>query len=169
MGAAINGPDISKSALVIVDMQNDFVHPDGYLADRAREVPDRGIDLPFLTGSIHNVKRLATAFRAAGRPVIYLAHVVKPDYSDAQFPYWHLGLPSQGNRTFITEGTWGARIADDLEPRKEEHLIVKKGVQWICKYATRPDPAHDGDDYLCDGWRHNMHLRVVNRSRRCRT
>jgi hypothetical protein len=30
------GPDIAKSALIIVDMQNDFVHPDGGFAHRAR-------------------------------------------------------------------------------------------------------------------------------------
>lgn len=31
------GPDIGKSALVIVDMQNDFVHPHGGFASMARE------------------------------------------------------------------------------------------------------------------------------------
>ena len=32
------GPEIGKSALVIVDMQNDFVHPDGGFAHlRARK------------------------------------------------------------------------------------------------------------------------------------
>ena len=34
------GPDIATSALVIVDMQNDFLHPDGGFAHRARENPD---------------------------------------------------------------------------------------------------------------------------------
>jgi nicotinamidase-related amidase len=127
MENTFSGPDIRTSALIIVDMQNDFVHPDGYFGQRAREAPDAGIDMAFLTGSIPSVKRLATAFREAGRPVVYLAHVVKPDYSDAQFPYWRLGLPRGGNRTFIVEGTWGARIVDDLEPQDGEHLIVKKG------------------------------------------
>lgn len=121
MGKAVNGPEIGRSALVIVDMQNDFVHPDGYLAHRTREVPDSGMDLPFLIGSIPNVKRLAAAFREVGRPVIYVAHVVRPDYSDAQFPYWRFGLPGQGNQTFITEGTWGARIVDELVPRKVDN------------------------------------------------
>ena len=84
------GADISKSALLIVDMQNDFVHPDGGFAHlRARTRP---IDMPFLMGTLPYVKRLADAFRNAGRPVIYVAHVLKPDYSDAQFPYWRLGL-----------------------------------------------------------------------------
>ena len=39
------GPDIRASALVVVDMQNDFVHPDGNIGCLAREYPDRGIDI----------------------------------------------------------------------------------------------------------------------------
>ena len=119
------GPDISKSALIIVDMQNDFVHPNGGFGHLARGNP--AIDLPFLMGTLPHVRRLADAFRKAGRPVIYVAHVLKSDYSDAQFPYWRLPNPSSGNRTFVVEGTWGAQIVDDLKPQEGEHLIIKKG------------------------------------------
>ncbi len=122
------GPDITKAALVIVDMQNDFVHPDGGFAHRARENPEAAIDMPFLMGTIPQVKRLADAFRAAGRPVVYIAHVLKPDYSDAAFPYWRATRGSlAANRTFIVEGTWGAAIIDELKPHAGEHLVVKKG------------------------------------------
>jgi ureidoacrylate peracid hydrolase len=124
--ATTQGAEIGKSALIVVDMQNDFVHPEGALAYRARENPEAGLDIPFITGAIPHAKQLISAFREAGRPVIYVAHVVKPDYSDAQFPYWRLARPS-GNRTFIVENTWGAEVVDGLKPRDGEHLIVKKG------------------------------------------
>jgi nicotinamidase-related amidase len=88
MANAAMRPEIGKSALIIVDMQNDFLHPEGSFAHRAREIPEAGIDMPFLIGTIPQVKRLADAFRKAGRPVVYIAHVLKPDYSDAQFPFW---------------------------------------------------------------------------------
>jgi ureidoacrylate peracid hydrolase len=120
------GPEIEKSALIIVDMQNDFVHPDGAFSHRARENPDANIDMEFLGSTIPPIKRLAAAFRAAARPVVYIAHVVKPDYSDAAFPYWRRP-PQPGNRTFITEGTWGAEVIDELAPEDGEHLVVKKG------------------------------------------
>ena len=42
--------------------------------------------MPFLISTIPNVKRLSDAFRTAHRPVIYIAHVLRPDFSDAQFP-----------------------------------------------------------------------------------
>lgn len=119
------GPDIHRSALIVVDMQNDFLHPDGAFGHLARDLPERAIDMPFLASTIGPVKRLAEAFRAAGRPVVYIAHVLKADYSDAAFPYW------RGSRLrkkdFLISGTWGARIVDELTPREDEHLVIKKG------------------------------------------
>ena len=127
METAMMGPEIGKAALIIVDMQNDFVHPEGVFAHVAREAPGAGIDMPFLMGTIPHVKRLAEAFRTAGRPVVYIAIMVKPDYSDAQFPYWRLGLHPDASHKGIVEGTWGAQIVDELQPRPGEHLVIKKG------------------------------------------
>jgi ureidoacrylate peracid hydrolase len=127
MAIATMGPEIGKSALIIVDMQNDFLHPEGSFGTRAREAPGAGIDMPFLVGTIPQAKRLADAYRKAGRPVVYIAHVLKADYSDAQFPYWRLGLTPGSNRTHCVEGTWGAQIVDELRPQEGEHLVVKKG------------------------------------------
>jgi len=128
METTMRGPDITKSALLVVDMQNDFVHAEGGFACKSREVPEAEIDMPFLMGAIPQVKRLVAAFRQAGRPVIYIAQVLKADYSDAQIPYWRFGRrPREGNRTFIVENTWGAQIVDELKPREGEHIIIKKG------------------------------------------
>ena len=84
--------------------------------------------MPFLMAAIPLVTRLAEAFRKAGRRVVYIAHVLKPDYSDAQFPYWRVTRGSLShNRTFITEGTRGAQVIDELKPHEGEHLVIKKG------------------------------------------
>ena len=127
MESTIIGAEINKSALLVVDMQNDFVHSEGGFGHFARETPEAGIDMPFLMSTIPSVQRLAEAFRTAGRPVVYIAHVVKADYSDAQFPYWRIGLRPGASRTFIVEGTWGAQVIDALQPRTGEHLVIKKG------------------------------------------
>ncbi|HBK04524.1 MAG TPA: hypothetical protein DDZ81_01535 [Acetobacteraceae bacterium] len=122
------GANIARSALIIVDMQNDFLHPDGSFGYIAQQHPEAMIDMPFLVGTIPHVMRLATAFRSAGRPVIYVVHVLKRDYSDAAFPFWRLGLqPGTGNRTHCVEGTWGAEIVDELKPHEGEHVVIKKG------------------------------------------
>jgi ureidoacrylate peracid hydrolase len=114
--------DLSRAALIVVDMQNDFLHRDGVFGRMAREKP---IDIEFLGSSVPAARRLVEAFRAAGRPVIYIAHVIKPDYSDAAFPHWREGaLREEG---FITEGSWGAAIVDELAPEAGERVVVKKG------------------------------------------
>ncbi len=119
------GTDITKSALIIVDMQNDFIHADGVFAKIAKRNTELSIDHEFLASPIANVKKLAEGFREACRPVLYVVHVLKPDYSDAAFPYWRHAGPSDERTT--VEGTWGARIVDELTPHHGEHLIIKKG------------------------------------------
>lgn len=124
------GPDLTTAALIIVDMQNDFLHPDGAFGRRAREDVDAQIDMEFLASTIPHVRRLAEAFRHHGRPVVYVAHVLKPDYSDAAFPYWRFRRPSPSPSTGAgpcVEGTWGAQIVDELTPQAGEPLVIKKG------------------------------------------
>jgi nicotinamidase-related amidase len=77
--------------------------------------------------TIPHVKRLADAFRRAGRPVVYVTHVLRSDYSDAAFPYWRAteGSTSE-SRTFIVEGTWGAQIVDELTPAHDNHLVITR-------------------------------------------
>jgi ureidoacrylate peracid hydrolase len=118
--------DIKKAALIIVDMQNDFLHEDGGFGKLVKEQPEKNIDQRFLASTVPNVKKLAHGFRAAGRPVVYIAHVLKPDYSDAAFPYWKFP-PTLRENQFLEEGAWGAQIVDELKSEMGEHLIIKKG------------------------------------------
>jgi len=112
-----------KPALIIVDMQNDAVHKDGYHGEDAKKgIP---IDLGFLMSPVPNIKRLAAAFRKAGRPVIHVVMMLRPDYSDACFPYWKFERPIE--RGFHVEGTWGNQIIDELTPQKGDYIVVKKG------------------------------------------
>src|SRR2546430_1419475 len=62
MENTIMGPEIAKSALLIVNMQNDFVHPEGGFAHIARKAPEARVDMPFLMGTIPHVKRLTEAY-----------------------------------------------------------------------------------------------------------
>jgi nicotinamidase-related amidase len=124
------GPDLMTAALIIVDMQNDFLHRDGAFGRRAREDAEATIDMEFLASTIPPVRRLADAFRRHGRPVIYVAQVLKPDYADAAFPYWRFQRPPPSPSTGAApcvEGTWGAQIVDELAPHVGEHLVIKKG------------------------------------------
>jgi ureidoacrylate peracid hydrolase len=160
------GANLARAALLIVNMQNDFLHPDGSFGRLAKEKP---IDLPFLVATIPHVRRLADAFRAASRPVVYIAHVLKSDYSDAAFPYWRLGLdPSAGNLTHCVEGTWGAQIIDELNPKDGEIIHREEGVRGVRQYAARHDPTEQRRYDLCGCRSHDVCLRLQYRARRRR-
>jgi ureidoacrylate peracid hydrolase len=126
MGAVATEPDIENAALLIVDMQNDFLHPDGAFGQRARRQPERLAGMSLLGATIPMVERLLDSFRGAKRPVVHTITTFQPDYADAQLPHWRHGLTSDG-RALLLEGSWGAQIVDELTPRRGEYVVVKKG------------------------------------------
>ncbi|TXT54569.1 MAG: Isochorismatase [Candidatus Thorarchaeota archaeon] len=95
--------DPNKTALVIVDMLNDFVRKDGALV-----VPG-AIDL------IPRQKKLLEAARESGMMVVYLTDNHLPD--DPEFDMW-------GAHAVV--GTEGAEVIDELEPSSNERVIPKR-------------------------------------------
>ena len=127
MGAVALEPDIANTALIIVDMQNDFLHPDGAFGQRARRQPERLAGMSLLAATIPMVKRLLDGFRNTRRPIVHIVTTHQPDYADAQWPHWRShGLTSDG-QAFLLEGSWGAQIVDELTPRRGEYVVAKKG------------------------------------------
>ena len=123
-----SGAAIERSALIVVDMQNDFVSEGGYFDRMAKRYPELGIDREFLASTIPTIKKLVNAFRTAGRAVVYIKHVLEADYLDACFPYWKMPEdPDPIESQFIVEGTWGAAIVDELTPAPGEKVVAKKG------------------------------------------
>jgi nicotinamidase-related amidase len=121
-------PDFSKSALIIVDMQNDFLKPGGYfsrLGERPEFTDLWNSQQALVTQAITDIRQLAQAMRAAVRPVVYVQHVLREDYADACWPYWR--LPNCIEERFLVDGTWGAQIIDELRPKRGEMVITKKG------------------------------------------
>jgi nicotinamidase-related amidase len=55
-------PDISCGALIIVDMQNDFLHPDGAFGQRARRQPERLAGMSLLAGDDPNGEAVIERF-----------------------------------------------------------------------------------------------------------
>lgn len=68
--------DLSRSALLVIDMQNDFLSPEGWFAQT------RGADTGPLAAPIPAINALAAAFRALGAPVIHVNWGVRPDAAD---------------------------------------------------------------------------------------
>jgi hypothetical protein len=64
--------DLAKSAIVIVDMQNDFCHPDGWLAHI-------GVDVSPARTPINPLKVLLPVLRTAQVPILWVNWGNRPD------------------------------------------------------------------------------------------
>jgi nicotinamidase-related amidase len=106
--------DPAKTALIVVDMQNDFVKEGGALL-----VPDAEATLP-------QIKSLLDLAREAGMKVVY-----SQDTHGEGDPEWEI-WPEH-----VREGSWGWQIVEELAPREDEVVIRK--VRYDAFYGTHLD------------------------------
>lgn len=117
--------DRENIALIIVDMQNDFIHDNGFVKkfSEGAGVPKSALDL--LKDPIPYIKELAEFFRRKGKEVIYIYTAWAPDYSDVAVPLKKMHDKAK-EAGCLVEGSWGARIVEELTPQKTDHLVLKK-------------------------------------------
>jgi nicotinamidase-related amidase len=118
--------DRASIALVVIDMQRDFIEPGGFGASL-------GNDVSLLQAIIPTTRRLIDGFRAAGLPVIHTRECHRPDLSDLPAakrdrgaPTLRIGDPGPMGRILIA-GEPGADIIPDLAPLPGELVIDKPG------------------------------------------
>jgi len=104
----------STTALLVIDMQNDTVHPDGAFAATGAAAHATSQDV------IANVRVLLDAARAAGVPVFHNRIVVHPDpaIGGANAPIFQMLGPES-----FKLGSWGAAIVDELTPLDGEIVL----------------------------------------------
>jgi len=101
----------TRPALVIVDMQNDFVDADS-----------PATCAPMSVERLPDIRRLLDASRAAGIPVFYTQGLVDPSLVDVGL--WK-GWAHRTGQSQV-EGTRGAEIVDALAPLPGEHVVRKR-------------------------------------------
>ncbi len=119
--------DPAATALVLVDLQNDFLHPDGAYG-RAGQGAEAIAALPA------RLRPLADAMRAAGGWIVSTHFTLVPGKGGAPLISEHLKRlrPFLGPGDFAP-GTWGHRLVDELHPAD---LAVEK-VAYSAFYMSR--------------------------------
>jgi len=109
--------EAAKTLLLVIDMENENVHPDGalFIGEKVRNI-------------IPNIARLREKVRQAGGQVVHTQSVRSPDA---------LEFTVFKNTVRKLEGSWGAEIVDELKPEADEPLIVKHTHD--CFYGTEMD------------------------------
>lgn len=120
-----------RTALVVIDMQRDFVEPGGFGASL-------GNDVRRLHGAIAPIASLLAAWRARGWPIVHTREAHKADLSDCPpakrqrgNPSLRIGDAGPMGRLLIS-GEPGADIIPALAPASGELVIDKpgKGMFW---------------------------------------
>lgn len=121
--------DIGRTAIIVIDMQNDFCHPDGWLAHI-------GVDVTPARSPIGPLGRLLPALRQADVPVVWLNWGNRPDRLNLSPSLLHvynpsgagvgLGdpLPKSGARV-LEVGSWAAAIVDELSVEPQDIHVAK--------------------------------------------
>lgn len=116
----------ADTALVVIDMQNGFCHPEGSFAQL-------GLDIEATNRAIEGCRRLIEAAREAGVPIIYTRYVYRPDYLDGGVLVQDI-LPALADAKSLAAGTWDADIVDELEPQPQDFIVDKN--RYSAFYAT---------------------------------
>jgi nicotinamidase-related amidase len=118
--------DVSTTALVVIDMQRDFLLPGGF-------GESLGNDVHQLDSVVEALKPVFAAARAAGMFVVHTREGHQPDLSDCPpaklsrgKPSGRIGDPGPFGRILI-RGEYGHDIVDDLAPIEGEPVIDKPG------------------------------------------
>jgi nicotinamidase-related amidase len=121
--------DLSRTAIIIVDMQNDFCHPDGWLAHI-------GVDIAPARKPIAPLQRLLPVLRDHQVPLIWLNWGNRPDRLNLSPGLLHVykpsgagvglgdALPGSGAKV-LERGSWSAAIVDELRPAASDVHVAK--------------------------------------------
>ena len=112
--------DNARTALLVMDFENDVVHEDGAFKDFGFAAMVKQNDV------FSKTARLLDATRRSGVKVIYVSVKFRSGYPER---------PANGGlfgalvgASALVEGTWGAEIHQAVAPKEGEAVVTKRGV-----------------------------------------
>jgi ureidoacrylate peracid hydrolase len=103
------------AALLVVDVQNDFVSPEGSAAKR-------GDDVGAATAMVPNLIRFIDHGRRVGLTIVYV-RTTHSEWTDT--PSWIYRTSQRSGLNTCREGTWGADFYQGISPLPSERVVIK--------------------------------------------
>ncbi|HEY9761958.1 MAG TPA: cysteine hydrolase [Trichocoleus sp.] len=121
--------DLNKTACLVIDMQNDFCHPNGWLAHI-------GVDVSPARTPISPLTMMLPSLRQAGVPILWLNWGNRPDLLNISAGLRHVYNPSgngvgltdplpKNGSPVLTKGSWAAAVIDELEQHPQDVHVDK--------------------------------------------
>lgn len=120
--------DLERTAIVVVDMQNDFCTPGGWLASI-------GVDVSGAGAAAGHLAAILPPLRAAGVPVLWLNWGNRQDLAnlppgvrhvyDADGTGGGIGDRAARSEAVLTSGSWGAALVEGLQPEPGDLRVDK--------------------------------------------
>jgi len=123
--------DLSKTVVMVVDMQNDFGSKNG-MFDRA------GFDISIIQQAVPPTAKVLAGARSVGIKIVYLKMGFRPDLSDMgapDSPNWighhaigvgtEMRAPNGAQSRILVRDTWNTEIVDDLRPEPSDIVLYK--------------------------------------------
>src|ERR1700690_2429376 len=118
--------DPEKTALVLIEYQNDFTSDGGTLHQAVKPVMDQ---TNMLANTVETVKQA----RAMGATIVYAPITFTDDYHELSPTPYGILKGVVDSKSF-RQGSWGAEIVDVLKPEPGD--IVIEGKRGLCGFAT---------------------------------
>ena len=125
--------DPRTTALIMVDMQNDFCHPDGFFSRIAHRMRTIGLEPKLVQDSVPMMKTLLEASREAGLFIVHTRVNRDPQFAyvknlhDLITPKTYSVWPDASEDVGMVPGSWGAATHSDLKPLPGEYEVDKRG------------------------------------------
>jgi ureidoacrylate peracid hydrolase len=118
--------DPEKTALVLIEYQNDFTSEGGTLHQAVKPVMDS-------TNMLANTVDTVAKARKLGATIVYAPITFTDDYHELS-PNPYGILKGVVDSKSFRKGSWGAEMVDVLKPRPED--IVVEGKRGLCGFAS---------------------------------
>ncbi|MBW4694369.1 MAG: cysteine hydrolase [Lyngbya sp. HA4199-MV5] len=121
--------DLAKAAILIIDMQNDFCHPDGWLAHI-------GVDVSPARDPIAPLQGLLPVLRSVQVPIVWVNWGNRPDLLNISASVRHVYNPTgegvglgdplpANNAPVLRKDSWAAAVVDELAQHPDDIRVDK--------------------------------------------
>ena len=124
--------DPKESALIMVDMQNDFCHLEGFFARNGERMNSIGLEPELVTARIGTMRQLLETAREAGLFIVHTQIIHEPDaFNRVQsvhkiVPRTYRAYEGAPGEPPLAPGSWGAATHHELAPLPGEYVLVKR-------------------------------------------